>query len=81
MEQTTQVTATVVARLKTPADIRAAREHVFPSQNSMDWFMRKHHGELVAAKALRKINNRLLVDEVAFDRAIDELGLSALDAA
>lgn len=60
--------------LKKPAEYRAARAHIFPSDLSLHWFMRTRRAGLVQAGAMLKVGGRIFVDERAFDAAVLELG-------
>lgn len=63
-----------IARLQLPQHYIAARQHLFPSQASFDWFVRKNRGELVKAGALVIPTGRWLVQADAFDQAVQSIG-------
>jgi hypothetical protein len=65
----------VVARLVPTEGYREPRAHLFPSRESLAWFIRRHRDDLVAAGALRIPTGRWLGDPDAFDRFA--LGLSS----
>ena len=67
-------TQALVAALQAPADYRNPREHLFPSQGSLDWFIRRERDRLVKAGALRLIAGRWMVAPEAFDLVVLEVG-------
>lgn len=50
------------------------RWHIFPSLESLRWFTRQHHAELVRRQALVMPAGRKLLNVPAFDRAVVEIG-------
>lgn len=60
--------------LMTPADYAAERPQIFPGVESLRWFERQHRAELIQCGAILMPNGRKLVDPVAFDRAVVEIG-------
>jgi hypothetical protein len=60
--------------LVTPAEYRAAREVVFPTAESLRWFMRQHRADLVARGAIVAPTGRKLVSPGAFDSVVLEVG-------
>ena len=60
--------------LMPPSKYLQGREHVFPSLESLRWFTRQHHAELVRRQALVMPAGRKLVNVPAFDRAVVEIG-------
>lgn len=60
---------------------REEREHIFPCDTSLDWFIRKNRRSLDQAKALLVLNRRILIDEQAFDAVVKSVGQSASIAA
>ena len=63
-----------IAQLLCPADYRVGgRKTVFPSDESLRWFMRKHQALLLRRAALlmptgrRKLINASIFDEVVFE--------------
>lgn len=65
----------IAASLQTPEQYRAERTHVYPSAESLKWFVRKNRAQLVEAGALLKPTGRVLVKPDAFDRAVVDIGL------
>lgn len=55
------------------------RQQVFPSPESLRWFVRTNHGKLVARGALLMPTGRKLVNPGLFDQVVVEVG--ALKAA
>lgn len=55
-------------------DYRVAREHLFPSQASLDWFLRKNKEALVSEGALLLLTGRWFAAPREFDRFMAELG-------
>mgnify|MGYP001237525580 CR=1 FL=1 len=50
------------------------RPHLFPSVDSLRWFIRQHHAELVEARALLLPARRRLIDPARFDAYVAEEG-------
>lgn len=69
MERTTDLTGLI-----TPAQYQSQRTTVFPSMASLTWFIRRNRQRIVAARALSKPAGRSLVEPVAFDRVVREVG-------
>lgn len=64
----TEDSSAVVAALVEPEKFRApAREHVFKSEQSLQWFMRRHRDALVKAGALVLLVGRWYVHPARFD--------------
>lgn len=61
-------------RLETPAEYVAARSHVFPGVESLRWFERSHRAELIERGAIIMPNGRKLIDPVAYDQAVIDIG-------
>lgn len=62
--------ATAINDLRLPADYQAERTHVFPSVNSLDWFVRRNRAELMQRGAIvAPLGRRLIVPE-KFDRFV-----------
>lgn len=57
-----------------PAQYLQGREHIFPSLESLRWFTRQHHVDLVRRQALVMPAGRKLLNVPAFDRAVVEIG-------
>ena len=53
---------------------REQRAHLFPSEQSLLWFVRKHRDELVIEGALRVIAGRQKISPAAADRVVLEVG-------
>lgn len=70
---TTQATEPF-ARVITRTAYRAAREHIFPSDSSLEWFIRTNRRVLVEANALLVIGGRIMVIQDAFDAAVFSIG-------
>ena len=68
-------------RITTRAAYRAAgREHIFPSDSSLDWFIRTNRHALNEARALLMLNGRIMIDHDAFDDALMKIGQAAATA-
>ena len=50
------------------------REHIFPSDASLDWFIRKNREHLIKNNALLMPAGRKLINQDAFDLAVIEIG-------
>ena len=55
------------------------REHIFPSDASLDWFIRKNRGHLVKNHPLLMPAGRKLINQDAFDLAVFEIGKIAAE--
>lgn len=53
------------------------RGHLFPSMESLRWFVRKNRAALVAAGALLMITGRWMADPSRFDAAVVKIGQRA----
>ena len=60
---------------------REGREHIFPSDSSLEWTCRKHRRELVEAGALLLIGGRRMVNPPVFDAVILNAARRAAQAA
>jgi len=60
--------------LRSPDDYRAERLHIYPSADSLRWFIRRNRDELVTCGALTCPTGRWLVQPEAFDQAILDIG-------
>lgn len=67
-------TAVVAPRLQTLDDYRAERSHIYPSGESLRWFIRQNRDELAEAGALSLPTGRLLIEPDAFDRTVQSIG-------
>lgn len=65
---------TEVAQLAPLTEYREQRQHIFPSQSSLDWFVRKHRPALVQAGALLMLTGRWFADPPKFDHYMLEAG-------
>lgn len=66
-----------LANLEPPETYAAARLNVFPSQTSLNWFIRVHKAALIEGRALLKIGGRWLVSPAQFDRYVLDEGARA----
>jgi hypothetical protein len=57
---------------------REQRQHFFPSQGSLDWFLRRHRQGLVQAGALFLLSGRWFADLRTFDDYV--MGVGATEA-
>ena len=74
--------ATEVASLVQLCEYREQRQHIFPSQSSLDWFLRKHRKGLVESGALLMLTGRWFVDPFSFDAyMVSAGGMAALSHA
>ena len=55
------------------------REHIFPSDASLDWFIRKNREHLIKNNALLMPAGRKLINQDAFDLAVIEIGKIAAE--
>lgn len=69
-----QITAADLSKLKLPADYVSTRPHIFPSDSSLKWFIRRHREKLVAAQAISRPLGRDLINEEKFDSVVLEVG-------
>lgn len=60
---------------------QATREHIFPSQTSLRWFIRKNRASLVERLALLRLAGRLVVNPTVFDEVVMTTGHLAMKAA
>ncbi len=67
--------------LRSPDDYRAERLHIYPSTDSLRWFIRRNRDELVRCGALTCPTGRWMVQPEAFDRAIVAIGQKRAAAA
>jgi hypothetical protein len=63
-----------LVHLELPAQYVARRAHLFPSQSSFDWFVRRNRDDLVKSGALLRPTGRWLVSPAAFDEAVLAIG-------
>jgi hypothetical protein len=53
------------------------RRHIFPSDNSLTWFVRQHRDELIERGAMLLLNKQWHVNDHQFDLAVLEVGKKA----
>ena len=54
---------------------RSGREHIFPSDASLHWFIRKNKVRLAQAGAILKPAGRIMINQNKFDSAVLKIGL------
>jgi hypothetical protein len=65
--------------LRTPKDyISDGRTHIFPSESSLQWFIRKNKNLLIQSSALLCPTGRTLIDATHFDEVVYTVGTNAL---
>ncbi len=67
-----------LSRLKTRKAYRTGHEEVFPSDASLDWFVRRNHAKLKEARAIYEIGGRVLIDPPVFNLVALEVGSAAV---
>ncbi len=70
-----EVTLNTLLALKNPTQYRIGREHIFPSDASLQWFIRKNKVALAKAGAVVKPAGHVLINQNKFDVAVLEIGL------
>ena len=60
-----------------PEEYRAPRAHLFPSPQSLTWFVRKHRAELIDAGALSTIAGKHRLHPEKTDAVLCEVGQQA----
>jgi hypothetical protein len=69
-------------QLRTPKDyISDGRTHIFPSEASLQWFIRKNKNLLIQSSALLCPTGRTLIDANQFDQVVFTVGTNALKEA
>jgi hypothetical protein len=63
-----------ISSLATAADYQAAREHIFPSTASLDWFIRRHRNRLADAGAILKFARQWRLHPARFDTQVLTIG-------
>ena len=58
-------------------DWRASNSHLFASDTSLRWHLRRHRDTYVQAGALLRLTDRDFVDPPAFERVLREIGMRA----
>ena len=70
---------TELNKLKTPKDyISDGRTHIFPSESSLQWFIRKNKNLLIQSSALLCPTGRTLIDATHFDEVVYTVGTNAV---
>ena len=54
---------------------QAGRDHIFPSEASLLWFIRKNKTVLAKAGAILKPAGRLMINQDKFDNAVLNIGI------
>lgn len=67
----------IIEALAAPEKYRESRAHLFPSPQSLVWFIRRNREELVAKGALLVLAGRNHVDPFKFDEVVIEVGQRA----
>ncbi len=60
--------------LQTLPQYRVDRSHVFPSDESLRWFVRQNKSELIERRALVAPTGRKMAQPAEFDLAVVEIG-------
>ena len=68
-----------LAGLVTPKDYRDARPHVFPSESSLDWHIRRNRAEWSTSGALLLIAGRRLVNPPVADQLVLRLATATAE--
>lgn len=71
----------MVADLCTAAAYKAQRQHLFPSETSLAWYIRRNRAELVKAGALLIIGKRQYINPAPFDQVVVRIGMATAEAA
>jgi hypothetical protein len=58
---------------------RAPRQHLFPSEGSLQWFIRRQRERLIAAGALKLHAGRWLAHQASFDAVVIEVATAAAE--
>lgn len=72
---------TPLSELRRLPEYRQRREHVFPSDGSLTWFVRQHRARLVKAGALVMLGGQWHAHEPKFDSTVLEIGQEAAERA
>jgi hypothetical protein len=65
---------TTAAEMVPLPEYQQQRQAIFPSQDSLRWFIRQHHHELVEQRALLMPAGKKLIAPSNFDRVVVEVG-------
>ena len=63
-----------LAQIKLPPDYRQSRQPIFPSDGSLQWYIRQHREALASRGAVLMIRGSLHVHEDKFDSYVVEAG-------
>lgn len=69
-----------VLKLAPLSEYRAQRQHIFPSQPSLDWYLRKNRPGLVENGAMLLLAGRWFVNAERFDAYLLQAGTEAAKA-
>lgn len=70
-----------LAGLRTPEDYREqGRAHLFPSDTSLRWFIKRNRSRLIAADAVLMVAGRLMVAPAMFDVVVADVGRARMVA-
>lgn len=58
-------------------EFRAKRPAIFPSEGSLEWFIREHRRALIDAGAIVLLRQRWLINPSAFDACVRKVGTAA----
>ncbi|HRC38115.1 MAG TPA: hypothetical protein PK420_08610 [Rubrivivax sp.] len=73
------MTCTTLAAVLPVTEYRAKRAHIYPSDGSIQWYMRQHRAALVEAGALLLIGGRHFIQADKFDAYV--IGAGSVAAA
>lgn len=65
---------TAVSSLTPTTTYAQERRHLFPTDESIRWFVRRHKLELIQAGALLMVSGRWLADPAILDEKVVEIG-------
>ena len=71
------MTDTALNQLRKLSAYRQQREHIFPSYQSLQWFVRRNRGALIDAGALVMLTGQWHAHEAAFDAYVLQAGAEA----
>lgn len=66
-----------VDHLKLPPQYRDTRQHMFPSEGSLQWYIRQHRDALVKSGAILIIAGRIQIHAERFDAYVIRQGKAA----
>ena len=72
-----ELNGSVVAALISREEYLAARQRIFPSGGSLDWYLRGNRDALIKCGALTLIRGRWLINAQAFDAHVLQAGAAA----